>query len=233
MANAPARVVVVVAETHRLSEKNKAALKATCSVCGPGVDIKRNGKYGFVCIAGRRQANKRYRAAHPERVRQMKRRPPSEHRLVKRDGSPDECKVCGPVTPVVWGRGWCCPKRALELGRTEFPEAPAPRCSVCVSKFLDAAGECPECDSRENTDLGYALMLLEKRYRDNDVNPDFMAYLEEVDNPGFSVVSGETPLPESSESVVPGWKTIGSPVSSAVGWSVRPEYAALHGSGSR
>lgn len=219
-------------QRHRLSEQDRANLTATCSVCGPGVEIMRKGKYGLACREGDRAAKRRYKQSHPERVRQDKRRPASRHRLAKRDGSRDICSVCGPVDPVVLGRGYGCPNRAAELGWKKFAETPAARCECGV--YLDRAGKCPSCDTRENWDLGYAIKLQEHRERrDLEVmawRVDLGDFAEDDHLLGYGFHDGETPLPQASESAVQGWKTIGRPDEFK---GVRPEYAKLYGAGRR
>ena len=203
-------------ETHRLSEQDREKLTATCSVCGPAVEIMRKGKYGLACREGDREAKRRYRAANPQRVRASKRRPASKHRLEKRDGSPDTCAVCGPVTPVVVGRGYGCPNRAKELGWKTFALEPQPACPICHT-YLDRFGSCAKCDD-DLSDLDDMWIPVESR-----------RYVAPVGE-GFSIQEWPSELSEEIESAVPGWKTLGS----AEPWhGVKPEYAALYGSGKR
>lgn len=210
---------------HRLSEKDKSALVATCSECGPGTPIARNGKYGFVCREARRQAQRRSNANNPAKARERRRRPASKHRLVKRDGTPDVCRVCGPVTPVVMGRGYGCPNRATELGWKVFAEAPQPKCATCRA-FLTYAGECLRCSNEANVDDIF--VPVESRRHVGS------AYaMELMEHGGFSFVEHDPLMPAENESAVFGWKTLGSfePVGSRP--AVRPEYAKLYGSGKR
>lgn len=208
---------------HKLTDRNTEALTATCSDCGPSTPIARNGR-AYVCREGRREATRRFRAAHPERVRQSKRRPPSKHRLTLRTGEPDTCAVCGPVTPKPMGRGFGCPNRAKEMGWNVFAEAPQPACPVCRT-YLDRYGSCAKCDD-DLSDLETAHLPAEARRRTTDITSQFL-------EAGFSITSWELPLPADEERpAVHGWKTLGStaPVNEH---KVRPEYAALYGSGSR
>ena len=207
---------------HTLTDKDTSALTAVCSDCGPSTPIARNGR-AYVCREGRREAQRRFRAAHPERVRQSKRRPPSKHRLTKRDGTPDTCAMCGPVTPVVIGRGYGCPNRAAERNIKVFAEAPQPACPICRT-YLDRFGSCAKCDD-DLSDLEAAHMPREaRRHNGVDMASQFLAA-------GFSITSWENPLPSDEERpAVHGWKTLGS---SEPVHPVRPEYASLYGSGSR
>ena len=200
--------------SHGLSSRDLALMTATCSVCGPDAKIARNGKRGFVCVIGRREAQRRWKKAHPEKARANKKRPPSAHRLTKRDGSPDICKVCGPVAPVPVGRGWGCPNRAKERGFTSFPAEPQPACPICRT-YLDRFGSCAKCDD-DLSDLDDMWIPVESRR--------YMAPVAE----GFSIQEWPSELLDENESAVPGWKTLGS----AEPWrGVKPEYAALFGAG--
>ena len=205
---------------HSLTEHDHAGLTAKCSVCGPATRIAKNGKYGYVCVTARREAKRRWRAAHPAKSRADKNRPPSKHRLEKRDGSPDTCKICGPVTPVVIGRGWGCPNRAKEMGRTSFPAEPQPRCPICRT-YLDRFGGCAKCDD-DLSDLETAFIPNESR------RAPIATLADEYERNGFTIQSFEPWLNDEPESAVKGWKTLGS----AEPWKgVRPEYAALFGAG--
>lgn len=203
---------------HKLTEKDVAALTATCSKCGPSTAIAKNGR-GWVCREGRREAVRRWRQAHPERARASTKRPVSKHRLEKRDGSPDTCALCGPVTPVVMGRGWGCPKRAEELGWKVFEEQPQPPCLKCKG-FLDRFGSCPKCDA----DMG-----MDDKWIPEESRRHWSRSRGEWDTAdGFSIRDYEAFLPDEPESVVPGWKTLGS----LEPWTgVKPEYARLYGAG--
>ena len=207
---------------HSLTNKDKVALTADCSVCGSNAPIVKNSKYGFACVVGRQEAKDRYKAAHPERVRQSKKRPPSKHRLEKRNGEPDICAVCGPVTPVVMGRGWGCPNRAKELGRTKFPESPQPKCLLCGACYLDRFGACPRCDEPLDETKFYPAESRLARRR------DIASVYEEA---GFTITEGESFLDNSYESAVPGWKTLGSNIPERDG-RVLDAYAVLYGAGS-
>lgn len=202
-------------ERHRLSDRNLESLTATCSVCGPGVKIRRNGKRSFVCLTARRQAFRRWAKAHPDRAREARQFKPSDHRLEKRDGSPDTCAVCGPVEPRAWGRGWMCGNRFAELRWTSEQVEPAPRCGNCQERWLED-GECPKCDAKPVAPL----------------HPDTVDWLEQH---GFHVV--EDSWLEGDRSVfVPDTGPFSKYAHLADEWSgrekyIRPEYAALYGSG--
>ena len=59
---------------------------------------------------------------------------------------------------------------------------------------------------------------------------------EDLAAAGMHVETAPSPLPAEVENAIPGWKTLGSTdpvVKNGQGFSVRPEYAALYGSGSR
>lgn len=207
---------------HSLTNKDKAALTADCSVCGTAVAIARNGKYGFVCREGRKAATRRYKQAHPDRVREQKNRPASKHRLTKRDGTPDTCAVCGPVEPKPMGRGYGCPNRAVELGWKVFPEAPQPRCLLCRT-FLDRMGACPKCDD-DFTDLDEKYLPAESRPAQRLYRPE-LGWLE-----GFAILNVDAPYVLDERPADPSLKVIGSHEP----WTgVKPEYAKLYGSGSR
>lgn len=60
-----------MAAKHSLVHKDKEALTGVCSVCG-STKIARNGKYGFVCVVARREAQRRFRSANPEKVKQQR-----------------------------------------------------------------------------------------------------------------------------------------------------------------
>lgn len=203
---------------HRLTEKDLAALKATCSACGPSTPIAKNGR-GWVCREGRREAVRRWTKNHPAKAREIRNRPPSKHRLEKRDGSPDKCAVCGPVEPVVMGRGYGCPNRAKELGWKVFALEPQPACPVCRT-YLDRFGSCAKCDNEADVDDIWIP-------RESRRAPDAGLVGELIAN-GFSFVEHDSFLPAGDESAVPGWKTLGS----LEPWSgVKPAYAALYGAG--
>lgn len=213
---------------HRLTEKDKQALTATCSICGPGVKIRRNGKYGFACVVGKREALKRWALAHPEKARERRKHKPSPHRLKARDGGLDLCAICGAVNPVAWGRGWMCPNRARELNRRNTPASPTPKCPKCLTLFLNAKGECPECDDRMATDLGYALMVDGYNRRREAASLPWVFDGDDYETRlghGFTIVDGETPLDDDYESVVPGWQTLGPPVDPSDKWY--PKYVQL------
>lgn len=221
---------------HRLTEKDKVALTATCSICGPAVRIAKNGKYGFVCVVGRREAKKRWAKAHPEKAKENRRFRASPHRLEVRDGSPDRCPICGPVEPVAWGRGWMCPTRAAELNRRPAA-APTPKCPKCLTLFVTAAGTCLACDDREAVDLGHSIMVDEHLKRANRRNPAWQSLVadgEDADDRlafGYSVVEGGLLLTDENESAVKGWKTLGSSARWDAEPAVRSDYAALYGAG--
>lgn len=208
---------------HSLTNKDTTTLVAECSVCGAGAGIAKAGR-GWVCREARREAQRTFRAAHPERVREWKRRPPSKHRLTKRDGSSDTCAICGPVEPVVVGRGYGCPNRAAERNIKVFPKAPQPKCLLCGSCYLDRFGACPKCDEPEDDS-----MYLPKESRGFRRLNAVASMWEEA---GFSIVDGESRLGADFESAVPGWKVIGSDIPERDG-RVLDTYAVLYGSGSR
>jgi hypothetical protein len=119
------------------------------------------------------------------------------------------------------GRGYGCPTRAKELGWKVFAEKPQPACPICRT-FLDRFGACAQCDNEANVDDIF-IPRESRRY----------ASSSRVLADGYSIVDHDSLLPADTESVVPGWKTLGSldPVGSRP--TVRPDYAALYGSGQR
>ncbi|KJK12561.1 hypothetical protein UB45_07740 [Terrabacter sp. 28] len=196
---------------HSLTNKDKAALTADCSVCGPAVPIKLNGRYGIVCVEARRQARRNYKKAHPERARAQKAAStPSLHRLTLRNGDPDTCAICGPVQPKPWGRGYMCPKLHEEK---RWPEqsAPDPQCPIC-KRYLDKYGACLRCDD-DLSDLDARYMPVEARGMRK-----LMAQLENIPV-GLTIATAETQLPSTPEVAVHGWKTLGDgPKVSADDW---------------
>lgn len=202
-------------EPHRLTEKDPEALTATCSVCGPGSRIRRNGKRSFVCLTARRKAFRRWAKAHPDRARDSRSFNPSQHRLERRDGGPDVCAVCGPVEPKAWGRGWMCGKRFEELRWTSEQVEPAPKCGACEQRWLED-GKCPKCDAEPLAPL----------------DPLTVGWLEQH---GFHVV--EDSWLEGDRAVFrPDTGPYSKYAHLADEWSgkekyVKPEYAKLYGSG--
>lgn len=196
---------------HSLTNKDKPALTADCSVCGPQVPIRLNGRYGIVCVEARRQARRNYKKAHPERARAQKvGATTSTHRLALRNGDPDTCAICGPVQPVAWGRGYMCPVLHAEK-RWPMQAAPDPQCLLC-KRYLDKYGACRNCDD-DFADLDARFMPLEARGMRK-----LMAQLEHIPD-GLSLASTESQLPADVETAVPGWKTLGSgPRASADEW---------------
>jgi hypothetical protein len=210
---------------HSLANKDKVALTADCSVCGPASTIVKVGN-GYGCQLAVREAKRNYRKAHPERVRASKALNPATHKLTVKTGEADTCVVCGPVEPVAWGRGWMCPTIIRERGWTVTQTAPAPKCRLCNKQWL-VDGQCPACDMTF-ADLDSQFLPLESR-RAGHLR--VAALYEEM---GFTITETESSLPNGNESAVPGWKTLGSQqiVKNGQGFTVRPEYAALYGSGS-
>lgn len=179
---------------HSLTNKDKTELVADCSVCGPRVPIRLNGRYGIVCLSARRERSRSWKERNPEKARLSRAAAnPSTHRLSLRTGEADTCAVCGPVEPIRWGRGYMCPTIPAEKG-------------WIVTDVVNV--------------------------RPRQLDPAFTAELR--DN-GMHVESAPSPLPVEIENAVPNWTTLGSldPVVKTAGFSVRPEYAALYGSGSR
>lgn len=186
---------------HSLTNKDKAELKATCSVCGPEVPIRRNGKYGFVCLEARREKSRRYKQNNPAKVKATKAASnPSTHRLTLRNGDLDTCAVCGEVQPVAWGRGWMCPTIPEEKGWTVVPVMNVrPRMlSIALLEELDSAGM--------------------------HVEPGASALPTEIENvvPGWKTL-GPASSPAGVAQYADPWR--GRPV------YVDPQYAALYGSG--
>lgn len=198
---------------HSLTNRDEAALKATCSVCGPGADILLNGQRGFVCATAKREGRARYKQAHPDRAKENRRFKPSSHRLQSRKGGADICAICGPVESIAHGWGYMCPNRAKELG-WKPEEAPAPLCPTCKSRHLDKMGACPLCDE--------PLPDYDRRRPGQEWDP-----YDEFYEAGLSVRDDFADLEDEIETAVPGWKTLGFHDT-----GVRPEYAALYG-GSR
>lgn len=180
---------------HSLTNKDKAELVADCSVCGPRVPIRLNGRYGIVCLEARRDHSRRWKQQNPEKVRVKKAAAnPSTHRLTLRNGELDTCVECGEVQPVRWGRGWMCPTIPAEKG-------------WIVTEVMNV--------------------------RPRQLDPGFAAELRDG---GMHVETAPSALPVETENAVPGWKTLGSAdpvVKTGAGFTVRPEYAVLYGSGSR
>lgn len=201
---------MIVNLRHRLTDKNRERMTAVCSICGPGTEIRKNGKYGYVCMTARREARRNWKKAHP-RAKDWTR---SEHRLERRDGMPDQCSKCGAVEVKAWGRGWICANLVAEKKWTVTQLEPTPKCRLCNRLWL-VDGKCPGCDAPPEPDL------IQRRSVDW-----FEAHL--VAN-GLTIHAAETTLLHEQESVVPGWKTLGS--ATAEPPKIRPEYAALYGSG--
>jgi hypothetical protein len=193
---------------HSLTNKDKAALTADCSVCGPAVPIRLNGRYGIVCLEARREKARRYKQAHPERVRQQKlAASPSPHRLDLRTGEADTCAVCGPVQPKAWGRGWICPTVISEKGWKVTQVAPQPKCSTCAT-YLDRFGVCARCAADQ-----VSWMPTEARAKKRHLE-----MVQPYVDAGFTIADFETQLP-AEESAVTGWKTLGDgPALSADHW---------------
>ena len=207
---------------HSLTNKDKAELLADCSVCGPRVPIRLNGRYGIVCLEARRQATRNYKKAHPERVRQQRANAShSPHMLTLRTGAVDTCSQCGEVQPQAWGRGWICPTIITEKGWKVTQVAPQPQCSTC-NTYLDRRGACARCAGDE-----WSWMPAEARakVRHHDAAAPYIAA-------GYTIADFETQLPVDDQPAVPGWRTLGG-AAPEDGFKVRPEYAALYGSGSR
>ena len=209
---------------HSLTQKNVADRTAVCNLCGP-VAMVPAGR-GWACVQGRRESRRNYKKAHPDRVRASKALNPATHKLTVKTGETDQCVVCGEVQPVPWGRGWMCPTIIRERGWTVTQTAPAPKCALCNKHWL-VDSKCPSCDGIYD-DLADQFLPLESR-RAKHLRSN--AVYEEM---GFTVITSETPLPLGTENAVGNWKTIGSQqiVKNGQGFTVRPEYAALYGSGS-
>lgn len=209
---------------HRLSDKNLDALTATCSVCGAGARIRKNGESGYVCVVANRQARSRYRQAHPERTASDRKFKPSKHRLQNRKGGSDTCVICGPVQSVAIGWGYMCPTRAAELNWKNLPEAPVPLCSKCLSRHLDKMGACPECDGP----MPAYDTRRPGKYIDAEVSTSAWSDFEtEAMDLGLTIRDEPMDILDDSPAV-PGWKTLGSNRPSTE-HTVRPEYAALYG----
>lgn len=121
-----------MATQHKLTNVDTEALTADCKVCGKGIELERKDKTKVRCKNAGRELRRRYQQRHGKSVTN------SKHAL--KGG--DVCPVCGPVTPVPWGRGYMCPNRATELGWRP-PQEIEPRCHRCDA-FL-VAGVCPFC----------------------------------------------------------------------------------------
>ena len=193
---------------HSLTNKDRAQLLADCSVCGPRVAIRLNGRYGIVCLEARRAASRNYKKAHPERVRQQKlAASPSPHRLEVRTGEADTCQVCGPVQPKAWGRGWICPTVISDKGWKVTQVAPQPQCSTCPA-YLDRFGVCPRCSADQ---VQWMPDEARSKKRHLEMTGPYIAA-------GFTIADFETPLPKD-ETAVPGWQTLGSgPKATADEW---------------
>ena len=209
-----------MSEKHSLSDKDTVALTATCSTCGEGAAIRKNGRYGYVCLIARRMRKKQWAQAHPDRARASRSSAPSPHRLENKDGGKDTCAICGPVQPVAWGRGWMCP--TISKNWTNVASAPAPRCGRC-NGWLTAENVCVRCEAAKS--------------QVRNLHPDF---INEVYAAGMHLETEPGFLPTGIENAVPGWKTLGSdqPVKAdwprnSQGYPVNPRYARLYGSGSR
>lgn len=167
---------------------------------------------GWACVQGRRESRRNYKKAHPDRTRAGRKYAPSPHRLTERNGGPDVCSVCGPVEPKAWGRGYICPVLLKEKGWTSTQLAPAPKCGLCNKTWL-VDGQCPRCDAQA-------------RLTEN-LSP---AFVNEIYEAGMHIETAASWLDGTQESAVPGWKTLGSHLPTT---TVRPEYAALYGAGSK
>ena len=202
-------------------------MTATCAVCGPSVQITGNGRNRYACAEARRLSQLAFRQAHPDRVRESKKRPPSAHRLTLRNGEPDTCAVCGPVEPKPMGRGYGCPNRAAELGKKQFALAPQPRCLLCRT-YLDRLGSCAKCDD-DLADLDTEFLPAESRAARRD-----RKRIERFYEDGFSILDPSDPhlLDSGYESAVDGWTTLGADIPEKDG-KVLDAYAVLYGSGSR
>jgi hypothetical protein len=122
-----------MATQHTLTNRDDENLIADCEVCGKRVKTERRGKHQPRCKNAGREQRRRYKQRNVE-----SKGGPSKHAL---EGG-TTCPICGPVTPVPWGRGFMCPNRAKELG-WKPPEEMEPRCHRCESFLI--AGVCPFC----------------------------------------------------------------------------------------
>lgn len=189
---------------HRLLEKDPQTQTGKCSECGL-VAIAKSGR-GFMCGEKKKAVTAAWRARHPERAR-ANRRQRSDHELFGRDyvKLTAECTQCGPVGMTPWGRGYACSVRAGQLRQVQESK-PIEACRECWildgDKVYPVNGACPRCSDPRRNDVGSALRDAE--YRADDL--DGLA-------PGFSVVDLEHDsaydMP-ANESVVAGWKTVGS-----------------------
>lgn len=190
---------------HHLIGKDLSTLTGDCSVCGL-VAIRKAGR-GFMCAEKKKQAQNAWRAANPEKVR-ANRRARSDHELTQRDyvrlsAWCVKCRVWVAMTP--WGRGYTCATRAAEL-RSVQEAAPAKPCRECwildASRVYLVDGQCPRCSDPRLYDTGAALRDAELRAGDLDGVP---AGYATVDLETFDAYDAA-----ESESVVPGWRTIGT-----------------------
>ena len=152
---------------HSLTNKDKAELVADCSVCGPKVPIRLNGRYGIVCVEARREARNRYKQSHPEQTQRQKAASnPSTHRLTLKNGELDTCATCGEVQPVRWGRGWMCPtipkERGWSVSETKNirprPIDPLLREEIHAAGMHVESGPSPLSDEIENAVPGWVTL---------------------------------------------------------------------------
>ena len=142
--------------SHSLSDRDTAAMTATCAVCGP-VRLKTRGRGRFVCGVRAAERHAEWAARNPEKARRN-RRGRSAHHLTSFDESTltGECPVCGIVGVVPKGRGFMCRTRAEEIW-TQQQSSPQQRCGVCRRVWLSADGTCAYCSDREAHDWSLGL----------------------------------------------------------------------------
>ena len=218
---------------HRLTGKDLTGRTAVCSVDGP-VGIRSRGNGRWECAVKRAAKTRAYKAGHPERVREQRRRWAERHPEKARAGraarSPhrltsfDEptmtggCPVCGTVGAVVKGRrrkdgrpGVMCANRARELYPNATSETPQEFCRICRRAYLTADGACPRCDDREQTDWAHALRVSEHRDRDDERILSSLLDADEFELVSTRVDADDDPaaMPRSESSVY-GWRVLGA-----------------------
>lgn len=175
--------------------------------------MRKNGKY-WTCATKRREVSDRWAKKNPDRV-YANRHTVSEHHLTQFDAKAmiGECPICGSVPIVPWGRGYACAVRAKEL-RSVQEESIQRRCWKCLawsSEYnpVDEDGVCQRCT--DDLQPGNTLRGMYGRAHTTESLRQAAFYFE-CEEAGMHIGYPENPYYVDDFEVVPGWKTIGSPL---------------------